>query len=160
MYRLFVCLLALVYFPLTVTAEACSPPANWSEKKAVEAAHEIFTALVTKVELSPVVLPYGDTSGRYIVQVYYERQHVIKGHPTETGPVTTTKFYMGGCGVPFAVGIDYLLFVEPFAEEWPASLKDKSSGLVSIFNSQGILPGSDEEKELISRLKGLVGETN
>lgn len=149
----------LTYLISSVTAAACSPPAGWSEAKAVEAAKEIFTAHVTKAELSPVVLPFGDgDKGRYFVQVHYELGTTIKGQPTQSGPVSTTTFYIGGCGVPFAVGVDYLLFVEPFTEETPESIKAASSGMVSIFNTQSIWPGSDEESELLTRLESLVEE--
>lgn len=149
----------LIFLISSVPAAACSPPAGWSEARAVEEAKEIFTAHVTKAELSPVELPFGDNDkGRYIVQVHYELGTIIKGQPTASGPVTTTTFYMGGCGVPFAVGVDYLLFVEPFTEETPDSIKAASSGMVSIFNSESIWPGSDEERELVSRLERLVEE--
>ncbi|MCP4317481.1 MAG: hypothetical protein GY789_16065 [Hyphomicrobiales bacterium] len=136
-------------------ASACSRPSDWSEEQAVGSAKEIFTALVTKVELSPDVAMFEGESKRYIVKVFYERKEIIKGQPTETGPVTTSIFYMGGCGIPMVVGIDYLFFIEPFEADVPEKLTGGSSGLISIFNTQPLPPLEDEAAEIVSRIRSL-----
>jgi hypothetical protein len=114
-------------------AAECDRTDDWTEQTVIYEAKQVFRAKATKVELSDYLVEDDFVQRRAIVHVYYELKETLKGSPSRNGPVTTTTFYFGGCGVPIPVGIDYLFFINEFAERLPEELKADSSGVISTF---------------------------
>jgi len=130
-------------------ANACSKPPNWSSQKAFSSAKEIFRAYVTQTTLSPFTdQKYPGSKTPFLVQVSYKLKEVLKGNPRKNGTISTTRFYIGGCGVPVVVGLDYLFFVNAFEPDMATEVMSTSSGMISIFDTVA-LPSSEKHAEAV-----------
>ncbi|MDA4846704.1 hypothetical protein OOZ53_15185 [Hoeflea sp. E7-10] len=111
---------------------------------------------MTKVQVRPNA-GLSDVQKQWqLVDVYYELKEVLKGQPTEIGPISTHNAYFGGCGVPVVAGVDYLFFVEPFEADATIELKGNSSGFISNTSTQS-LPASEVHAEnIVSEARDMI----
>ena len=137
---------ALSWALFPVSASACSRAEPWTQQTIYNEAKEVFRARVTKVELSDYVETGALTKDRFLVHVSYELKEVLKGRPKPSGPISTTTFYFGGCGVPVVVGVDYIFFIDDFPDETPEAWRENSSGFISNFGTES-LPLSEEHAD-------------
>ncbi|MEP3278619.1 MAG: hypothetical protein ABJN26_18525 [Stappiaceae bacterium] len=137
-------------------AMACSGSPDWTPQTGFDEAVEVFRAQVTKVELDDYVPTEGSFRKPIFVNVYYSLKETIKGYPKPEGPILTTVLYFGGCGVPIAVGMDYVFFVDRFDEEKPEGFESDASGYISIFSTQLLSPNEEVAKSTMAKVKVLA----
>ena len=151
-------LAVLAVLSLQTEAVACSRIDDWTMKTIFDESSEVFVAYVTKTELSNAVMDVDGSPQRFLVEVSYELKEVIKGDPTQNGPVATTNWYYCGCGVPVFVGVDYILFITPFPDGFPDESRGNSSGMISFFASGDLGHNPKNVEEAIKQARRLLDQ--
>lgn len=151
-------LAVLAILSLQTEAVACSRTDEWTTKTIFDESSEVFVAYVTKTELGDAVMDLDGTPQRSLVKVFYELKEVIKGEPTQNGPVATTNWYYGGCGLPVFVGVDYILFITPFPDGFPKESQGNSSGMISFFASRDLGNNPKNLEEAIKQARRLLDQ--
>lgn len=90
-------------------ADVCDRIDEPTEEYLFKTADEVFHALVVRTELSDEKLRQIQRE-RLLVEVWYEIKEILKGHPAPNDPVVTTKHILGGCGLNFLAGQQYVFY--------------------------------------------------
>jgi hypothetical protein len=138
-------------------AMACSRGDEWTRQSDFDRAKAVFRATVTKAELSDYIPPKPYHQGRHLVFVYYDLKEVLKGDPTDHGPVSTTNLYFGGCGLPVAVGMDFIFFVDHYSERVPDEARGDSRGQINFFSSWRVPENDELAQEVMAELRAYRG---